>query len=138
MTSQGQDVLIDKESFKFGSKFANKIWNASRYILMNLEGRNLVENPEYNNPDRWIRHRLDSAALAVHAAFAAYRFNDAATAVYEFFWNDFCDWYLEATKLSTHSDDAAEKDRAVTVLLSVLEESLRLLHPFLPFVTEEI
>ncbi len=138
LTSQGQDVLIDKESFKFGSKFANKIWNASRYILMNLEGRNLVQNPEYNNPDRWIRHRLDNAALAVRAAFEAYRFNDAATAVYEFFWNDFCDWYLEATKLSTRSDDPAEKDRAVTVLLSVLEESLRLLHPFLPFVTEEI
>jgi valyl-tRNA synthetase len=138
LTSQGQDVLIDKESFKFGSKFANKIWNASRYILMNLEGRNLVDNPEYNNPDRWIRHRLDSAALAVRAAFAAYRFNDAAAAVYEFFWNDFCDWYLEATKLSTRSEDPAEKDRAVTVLLSVLEESLRLLHPFLPFVTEEI
>ena len=138
LTSQGQDVLIDKESFKFGSKFANKIWNASRYILMNLEGRTLVKNPEYSNPDRWILHRLDSAAASVRAAFAAYRFNEAATAVYEFFWNDFCDWYLEASKLSTRSDDPAEKDRAVTVLLSVLEESLRLLHPFLPFVTEEI
>jgi valyl-tRNA synthetase len=138
LTSQGQDVLIDKDSFRLGSKFANKIWNASRYILMNLEGRELVAEPDLNDTDRWIRHRLAEAAGTVRDAFAAYRFNDAAAAVHEFFWNDFCDWYLEATKLSTRSDDPAEKDRAVTVLLAVLEESLRLLHPFLPFVTEEI
>jgi len=133
-----QDILINKEDFKLGSKFANKIWNASRYILMNLEGRDLVPQPALNDADRWILHRLNDAAIQIREALASYRFNDAAGAAYEYFWNDFCDWYLEATKLSTRSEDVAEKNRAVTVLLSVLEESLALLHPLLPFVTEEI
>ncbi|OHE65208.1 MAG: valine--tRNA ligase [Treponema sp. GWB1_62_6] len=142
MCAQGQDLLIDKESFKLGSKFANKIWNASRYILMNLEGRELVAAPALSGTDRWIYARLDAAARTIADALSGYRFNDAAQAAYEYFWNDFCDWYVEATKLSLRADDSeagrAEKDRATTVLLSVLEESLRLLHPLLPFVTEEI
>jgi valyl-tRNA synthetase len=138
LCAQGQDILIDKESFKLGSKFANKIWNASRYILMNLEGRNLVPNPALLPVDRWIRSRLNGAARAMGGAFLAYRFNDAATAAYTYFWNDFCDWYVEATKLSVKDGGDAEKDRAATVLLDVLAESLRLLHPLLPFVTEEI
>ncbi|HOX91995.1 MAG TPA: class I tRNA ligase family protein, partial [Spirochaetales bacterium] len=117
---------------------ANKIWNASRYILMNLDGIELVDKPALLDVDRWILHRLDAAAASVAEAIGSYRFNDAASTVYEFFWNDFCDWYLEATKLSTRSSDQAEKNRALSVLLSVLEEALRLLHPFLPFVTEEI
>jgi valyl-tRNA synthetase len=143
MCAQGQDVLVDKESFKMGSKFANKVWNASRYILMNLEGRNLVPNLDLLPVDKWIYSRLNSAAKTMEEAFLSYRFNDAAQTAYEYFWNDFCDWYVEATKLSvkTGSDinqDSAEKDRAATVLLDVLAESLRLLHPLLPFVTEEI
>ncbi len=133
-----QDILINKDDFKLGSKFANKVWNASRYILMNLEGRDFVAEPAHSDVDRWIYQRLNAATVQIREALASYRFNDAAGAAYEYFWNDFCDWYVEATKLSTRSDDDAEKDRAVTVLLSVLEESLALLHPFLPFVTEEI
>jgi len=136
--AQGQDILIDKESFKLGSKFANKVWNASRYILMNLEGRNLVQNPQLNTIDRWIYARLNRAAEALSAAFTTYRFNDAAQTAYEYFWNDFCDWYVEATKISIKQGDDQEKDRATTVLLDVLAESLRLIHPLLPFVTEEI
>jgi len=136
--AQGQDILIDKESFKLGSKFANKVWNASRYILMNLEGRNLVANPELNRVDRWIYARLNRAVESISAAFTTYRFNDAAQTAYEYFWNDFCDWYVEATKISLKQGDETEKDRATTVLLDVLAESLRLLHPLLPFVTEEI
>ena len=140
MCAQGQDILVDKDSFKMGSKFANKVWNASRYILMNLEGRTLTEAPSLLPVDKWIYSRLNSAARAMEAAFLSYRFNDAAQTAYEYFWNDFCDWYVEATKLSVKDDnvDDAEKDRAATVLLDVLSESLRLLHPLLPFVTEEI
>ncbi|WP_043923499.1 valine--tRNA ligase [Leadbettera azotonutricia] len=143
MCAQGQDLLVDKESFKMGSKFANKVWNASRYILMNLEGRSLVVNPPLLPADKWIISRLNGAAKAMEEAFLSYRFNDASSTAYEYFWNDFCDWYVEATKLSMRSGDdsdqaAAEKDRATTVLLTVLAESLRLLHPLLPFVTEEI
>ena len=138
MCAQGQDVLVDKESFKMGTKFANKIWNASRYILMNLEGRELVKNAKLSPADKWIYSRLNGAAKSMREAFFSYRYNDAALVSYEFFWNDFCDWYVEATKLSIKGGDNAEKDRSTTVLLDVLEKSLRLLHPLLPFVTEEI
>jgi valyl-tRNA synthetase len=101
--------------------------------------------------DRWIYSRLNGAAKYITEAFLSYRFNDAAGKAYEYFWNDFCDWYVEATKLSMKGGVAGngaasdgdtgierEKDRAVTVLLDVLAESLKLLHPLLPFVTEEI
>ena len=140
MCAQGQDVLVDKESFKLGSRFANKIWNASRYILGNLEGRELlpITQNDLTELDRWIYGRLDLAAHNARSALEGYRYNDGAQALYEFFWNDFCDWYVEATKLSFRHGDDAEKNRAVSVLLNVLEESLRLLHPYLPFVTEEI
>jgi len=140
MSAQGQDILIDKESFKLGSKFANKIWNASRYILMNLEGRTLLapEQIRLNDVDRWILHRLNDAVRKSRSAIESFRFNDGAQAGYEFFWNEFCDWYVEASKLSLYSDDPAEKDRAVSLLVLVLEESLKMMHPFLSFITEEI
>jgi len=140
MCAQGQDVLVDKESFKLGSRFANKVWNASRYILGNLDGRTLVpvKDSDLTELDRWIYTELDKCVRTVRDALEGYRYNDAASALYEYFWNEFCDWYVEATKLSFRNGDDAEKDRAVSVLLNVLEENIRLLHPFLPFVTEEI
>jgi valyl-tRNA synthetase len=147
LCAQGQDILIDKENFKLGAKFANKIWNASRYILLNLDGRVFVENPALIDVDRWIYSRLSSASKRIAEALTAYRYNEAAQTAYEYFWNDFCDWYVEATKLSLHSETPEtpeadggndDRNRAVSVLLDVLAESLKLLHPLLPFVTEEI
>ncbi len=140
LCAQGQDILIDDESFKFGSKFCNKVWNASRYVLGNLEGRNLVpvKDEELTELDRWIYTELNSAAKSAREALDSYRYNDAASAVYEYFWNNFCDWYVEATKLVFWHGSDSEKDRQVSVMLNVMEESLRLLHPFIPFVTEEI
>ena len=140
MCAQGQDVLVDKESFKLGSRFANKVWNASRYILGNLEGRTLVPvtDKDLTELDVWIYTCIEKAVKNERSALEGYRYNDAASAIYEYFWNEFCDWYVEATKLSFKNGDDKEKDRAVSVLLNVLEESLRLLHPFIPFVTEEI
>ena len=140
MCAQGQDILIDKDSFKMGSRFCNKVWNASRYILGNLEGRTLVPvaDKDLTELDKWIYACLDHAVREEKSALESYRYNDGASTLYEYFWNDFCDWYVEATKLSFRNGDDAEKDRAVSVLLNVLEESLRLLHPYLPFVTEEI
>jgi valyl-tRNA synthetase len=140
LAAQGQDVLFDKEAMKLGSRFANKIWNASRYLLMNLEGRTLLAHgtARLTDIDLWIRHRLNHAAATARAALEGYRFNEAAQAVYEFIWNDFCDWYIEAAKLSLGSDSIEEKDRIVTLLLELLEESLRLAHPLLPLITEEI
>jgi valyl-tRNA synthetase len=140
LSAQGQDILIEMESFSLGSRFCNKIWNATRYLLMNLEDRTFLQRDqiEMKDIDHWIYHRLNDAAASVHRAMASYRYDDASRACYEYFWNDFCDWYVEATKLSLYSEDEHEKDRAISLLMYVLEESLRLLHPFLPFLTEEI
>ena len=140
MAAQGQDILIDKESFKLGSKFANKVWNASRYILMNLEERKPLplEAIELKEVDRWIFHRLNNTIARTREAMEAYRFNDVAQGVYEFFWNDFCDWYIEASKLSLYSGNEAEKVRTVSLLIHVLEYSLKLMHPVLSFISEEI
>ena len=140
LCAQGQDILIDNESFKMGSRFCNKVWNASRYILGNLEGRTLipVTDADLTELDRWIYAAMDKAVRDERSALDGYRYNEAASTVYEFFWNYFCDWYVEATKLSFKNGDEHEKDRAVSVLLNVMEESLRMLHPFIPFVTEEI
>ena len=140
MCAQGQDILIDKDSFKLGSRFCNKVWNANRYLLGNLEGRNLVAvtDADLTELDKWIYSRLNYAAKTAREALEGYRYNDAASALMEFFWNEFCDWYVEATKLNFWNGDDKEKDRQASVLLNILEESLRLLHPYLPFVTEEI
>ncbi len=140
LSAQGQDIPLEMDDIKLGSRFCNKVWNASRYILMNLEGREL-QNPasvELKAADRWIYHRLNRAIENVNKAVEAYRFDDMSHSVYEFFWNDFCDWYVEASKLYLYSDKDEEKDRAVTILVDVLNKSLRLLHPFMSFLTEEI
>ncbi len=140
LSAQGQDILMDMDTIKIGSKFCNKVWNASRYILMNLEGRTMLDKNQIEKKaiDQWIYHRLNETVKTVTAAMEAYRFDDMGHAVYEYFWNDFCDWYVEASKLYLYDKDENEKDRAVTMLIAVFEESLKLLHPFIPFVTEEI
>ncbi len=140
LTAQGQDILVNMDSFRLGSKFANKVWNAARFILMNLNG-GAPAPPDalaLSDVDRWILHRLNETVRATRAALDQYRFNDAAGGVYDYFWGDFCDWYIEACKLRLQGGDARERDRALGLLLSLLGESLALLHPFLPFVTEEL
>ena len=140
LATQGQDVLVDMDSFKLGSRFANKIWNATRYLLMNLDGRNLVpvDPSKFNSVDKWIYHSLNENVLKVRNAIEGYRFNEAAQAAYDFFWNDFCDWYVEASKLSLYTGDEAEKDRVVSILMDILAESMKMMHPMLSFLTEEI
>lgn len=140
MCAQGQDILIDKDSFKLGSRFCNKVWNASRYLLGNLEGRTLIPitDDDLTELDRWIYSRLNFAAKTAREALESYRYNDAASALMEYFWNEFCDWYVEATKINFKNGDEKEKNRQASVLMNILEENLRLLHPYLPFVTEEI
>ncbi len=140
LAAQGQDVQINMDSFKLGSKFANKIWNATRFLLMNLEGRNIVEVSSENlsEMDRWIYSRFNSAARDISASMENYRFNDAAQAIYSYFWNDFCDWYIEASKQKLLHGSEEEKDLQVSILMDILEKSMRLMHPFLSFLTEEI
>ncbi len=140
LAAQGQDVLIDMKSFQLGSRFANKIWNATRFLLMNLESRNLIEvkRSDLNVMDRWIYSQLNNAAKSIQKAMNGYHFNEAAQTIYSFFWNDFCDWYIEASKQRLLHGTDAEKDLQVSILMEILEESMRLMHPFLSFLTEEI
>src|SRR5574344_1334262 len=140
MCAQGQDVLIEESSFKLGSRFCNKVWNASRYILGNLDGRTLVpvKDSDLTEIDKWIYSRLNNAVKITRDSLEGYRYNDAACAMMEYFWNEFCDWYVEATKINFKNGDDKEKDRQASVLMNILEENLRLLHPYIPFVTEEI
>lgn len=140
MATQGQDILIDMETFKLGSRFANKVWNAARFLLMNLEGVELGEiaKVEFNTLDKWIYHQLNEATVTIKVAIENYKFNDAAQAVYDFFWNDFCDWYVESAKRGLYSENLGEKQRQVTILLDLLAESMRLMHPFVSFISEEI
>ena len=140
LAAQGQDVQIDMDSFKMGSRFANKIWNATRFLLMNAEGRNLVPvtADRLNVMDKWIYTRFNATVTAIDKAMDSYRFNDAAQTVYSFFWNDFCDWYVEAAKQRLMHGSDEEKDLSISIMIDLLEKSMRLMHPFLSFVTEEI
>lgn len=140
MATQGQDILIDMDSFKFGSRFANKIWNATRFLLMNMENRNLVDKKDFKLDvfDKWIYFRLNEAARKVEESMKNYRFNDGAAAIYDFFWNDFCDWYVEASKPKMYSDDDYVKDHTISILLDLLAESMKLMHPYISFISEEI
>jgi len=140
LAAQGQDILIDMDSFKLGSRFANKIWNATRFLLMNLEGRNLVPitSSDLSLIDKWMYHQLNEAALKVSSALASYRFNEAAQCIYDLFWSDFCDWYVEATKYSLQIKTDQQKDKQVSIMLDILATLMRLMHPFVSFITEEI
>lgn len=142
LSAQGQDLPIDLETFKFGSKFANKVWNASRLILTRGEGLSYSENFEKDGVDYWLLSSFSKTILEVEKAMKAYRFNDASKAVYEFFWQDFCDWYLEIQKINFQeaekSGDVKRSSEIFSKLVYFLKESLLLLHPFLPFITEEI
>lgn len=136
LTKEGQDVKLSKDKFLQGRNFANKVWNASRFVLGHLSGE-IAETPGDRLEDRWIRSRLSCTATQVGEALREYRFHDAAHALYRFTWNDFCDWYLEAVKprLQSGGADAA----AVRCNLgTVLSDLLRLLHPAVPFLTEAL
>jgi len=141
LAAQGRDIIMSEKRVEGYRAFCNKIWNATRYILMNL-GDGFTPRPvapeELEDFDRWILHRLNGAINEVSAALDEYKFNDAAGAIYDFWWHEFCDWYLELTKPRIYSDNAASSDTARQVLYHVLKTSLRLLHPFMPYITEEI
>lgn len=142
-TAQGRDVKMSEERIKGYRHFVNKIWNAARFSLMNLEdyaGETVLEREEYSLCDRWIKDSLNSTVADVRKALDEYRFNDAAGRIYQFIWHEFCDWYLELIKpaLYDKQQSSQRKLAAQQTLLSVLKTALQLLHPFMPFVTEEI
>jgi len=138
----GEDVMYAVEKTDLGRHFANKIWNAARFVLMNagadLDVTTDSESVALALPDRWIVSRLQAVIETVRTAFTAYRFNDAALALYQFIWHEYCDWYVEVSKIALYGSDAAAKRTTQRVLVRVLEQALRLLHPFMPYITEEI
>ena len=143
LATMGRDIRFDLGRVEGYRNFCNKLWNATRYVLMNTEehAADLAAGAcEYSVADRWIRGRLGHAVAAVRESLAAYRFDLAAQAMYEFVWYEFCDWYLELAKPALQSADtaAALKRGTRRTLLEVLEGTLRMLHPLMPFITEEI
>jgi valyl-tRNA synthetase len=141
LAAQGRDIRLAEERIEGYRNFANKIWNAARFVLANLEGYDprLAREAPPALAERWIQSRLSGTIATVRTALRAYRFNDAANAVYQFLWHEYCDWYLECAKLTLYrSENPAEKARAQRTCATVLEATLRLLHPFMPFITEEI
>jgi len=141
--AQGRDVKLSTERIGGYRNFCNKLWNASRFALMNLEGFAPVETPNWDElslsmADRWILTRLTEVEKEANKALDEYRFNEAASTLYTFTWHEFCDWYIELIKGALYGGDAAAKLSAQTVVYTVLERLLRLLHPITPFITEEI
>ncbi|HOA13959.1 MAG TPA: valine--tRNA ligase [Myxococcota bacterium] len=153
MTAQGRDIKLSMDRLKGYREFVNKLWNAARFIFMNLDDFTgtvpsdpavVAANPKLGRADRWILNGLAQASADCNKALDEFRFNEAASVLYQFTWHQFCDWYLELAKgsLMPDSDDVQtdpERRRAVqTVLIHVLDHVLRSMHPFMPYVTEEI
>jgi len=138
--AQGRDVKMSEKRVEGYRHFINKIWNAARFALMHLKEKdNKIEYDLLSLPDRWILSRLNRVTETVAQALDGYRFNDAAGALYQFVWHEFCDWYLEAIKPILYGDaDRGNQEATLGVLRQVLRDTLVLLHPFAPFVTEEI
>ncbi|MFB6261967.1 MAG: class I tRNA ligase family protein, partial [Thiohalorhabdaceae bacterium] len=137
LATMGRDIKFDLGRIEGYRNFCTKLWNAARFNFMHVsEG---PEEPAARSwPDRWIVSRLQRTEAEVAEAMAAYRFNDAAHAVYDFIWHAYCDWYLELAKPARQGDDPQAAEATRYTMVRVLEASLRLLHPFMPFVTEEI
>ena len=142
LASTGRDVNFDLQRTEGYRNFCNKIWNAARYVLMHTRDQDcgLEGAIEPSAADRWIRSRLQHTVAAMRTALDGYRFDHTAQAIYEFIWNEYCDWYLELSKPVLNGDaaSAAAKRSARRTLVQVLEQALRLLHPIMPFITEEI
>jgi valyl-tRNA synthetase len=141
LATQSRDLRFDMAKVEEYRNFCNKLWNAARYVLMNVEYQDLnADGAEYSLADRWIRSRLAGMLERVEAGFADYRFDNVANALYEFTWHEFCDWYVELAKAVLQSESAspAAKRGTRSTLIHTLETLLRALHPLAPFISEEI
>ena len=135
ITAQGQDVFLSKDKFELGRNFANKLWNASRYVFMNIPEKIKDLDIDMNAltlSDKWILSSMNQTIEEVNKNLSVFRFNDAANVLYDFVWHKYCDWYLEISKLTENRENTNK------ILVCVLENILKLLHPIMPFVTEEI
>ncbi|WP_068774138.1 valine--tRNA ligase [Paenibacillus sp. FJAT-26967] len=140
-STPGQDLRFRMERVEQTRNFANKIWNASRFALMNLEGFTAADidlSGELGTADRWILHRLNETSREVTRLIDLYEFGETGRLLYNFIWDDLCDWYIEFSKLSLYGQDEAAKKTTQSVLAYVLDRTQRLIHPFMPFISEEI
>ena len=140
-TSQGQDIHFSEKLLEMGSTFANKVWNASRFVLSNLEdfdANAVIDEKEFKLEDRWILSKLQTASRQINEYMDKYELDSAAKVAYEFFRGNFCDWYVEIAKTRVYGQEGSDKTVAQYVLKTVLDKGLRILHPFMPFITEEI
>jgi len=139
LATTGRDIRFDLGRIEGYKNFCNKLWNAARYVLMNTESLD-DGDVEFSSADRWINSQLNQATAGMHQHLAAYRLDLALRSVYDFTWHEFCDWYLELSKPVLQSDETSDAQKRGTrqTLITVLESILRLLHPLMPFVTEEI
>ena len=139
MASPGRDIKLAEERIEGYRNFANKIWNAARFILMHVDGpRASAPLTDRSFADRWIMSRLNHTIQAVNRSLEQYRFDQAASQLYQFIWHEYCDWYLELVKPSLQDKESPEAGRTRLTLLESFETLLRLLHPFMPFLTEEV
>jgi len=146
LTMPGSDLKLSEARAEGYRHFSNKIWNASRFALMNLRDLKIESKPpqvrkksDYSLPDQWIRGRLNQTIRNVQKSLEDYKFNEASHTLYQFIWHQFCDWYLELIKPYLYQDqDQERKTLTQETLLKVLDAALRLLHPFMPFITEEV
>jgi len=139
LATTGRDIRFDLGRIEGYKNFCNKLWNAARYVLMNTESLDEGE-VEFSSADRWIRSRLNTTTADMHQHLTSYRLDLALQSAYEFTWHEFCDWYLELSKPILQSGESSDAEKRGTrqTLIEVLETTLRLLHPLMPFVTEEI
>jgi valyl-tRNA synthetase len=140
-TAPGNDMNLAISRIAGNRNFANKIWNAARFLVSNLEGESPVGPPPAEGlslPDRWIVSRLHHLIADVDRLFEGYLYGEAGRQIYDFLWSEYADWYIEISKIALYGEDEAAKSRTRHVLTYVLDQCLRMLHPFIPFVTEEI
>ena len=139
---KGHDILFDTSQIELGRNFMNKLWNASRFVLMNVDEKtemgSLPEETDLETADKWILSQLKRTIESVDKNLGEYRFNDAAKDIYDFTWNYFCDWYIELIKSRLYSEDDKKKNVALLTAIYVLRNIVKLLHPYAPFITEEI
>jgi valyl-tRNA synthetase len=141
ITGQGQDIKLTQDKITEARNFTNKIWNVTRFVLMNRaggRGTGDVDVGKLELADKWIVSRCQNLIAEVDKLIDGYDFGEAARKVYDFLWGDFCDWYVEISKKGLYSEDTARKDKALSVLFYILERTLQVMHPFMPFISEEI
>ena len=138
--ASGSDMRFSADKVENTRNFMNKIWNASRFVLMNLEGKKLTDifTADLSVADRWILSKLNTTAKEAEKAFAAYELGAAAGKLYDFMWSEFCDWYVEFSKPVLYGTDENARSVTLSVLNYVLQAVLKMLHPFVPFVTEAV